>query len=682
MLTTLSNQDSAPDGERANAAHQTDAPQSSAQTVPQPVGQGLLWAILLFIIALVPRLHQLTYHSLWLDEAISVGWARLPAEMIISSGLELAQDRHPPLYYLALHYWTHLFGEGEVSVRLLSVIIGALAAPLSYMLVRELYGHRAGAVAAVLVAFNPFLVWYSQEVRMFALAVTLLLAASWSLVGALQRFGGWHRWALYVLLATASFYTYLFSALVLAAHASYVALCWLRWRPVRQKTWPAIAAFVALATACAPLALQAWHVGAGEAARGEPFGNLGAQFHNILRAFLIWKAPWQEPSVDALVALLGLMALWGALVGLFREKNRRGPSFVAIYLLVPWLLANLLLFLDRTVFDEARYMIFLAPAFCLAIARPIGSRETRVRTLATLNAILALLVFVLALPNLWTPESRREEWRAAARYLETYAAPDEVILLHADYVHKPFLYYYRGAAPVVYPFTGAIESEAQITPVLDELAEHRAVWLVRSHWEIPDPQGLIEQWFGKRFPLITEQYPPGVTIKGYATSYRYDILPDTTTPLEATFDGVLQLVGCRIVGKQFSARDNLYHPPSGWVHVTLFWKPLRTPNVAYAPFVRLTDELGQVWGDSLGRPTSALRLIPPDAWRPGMSIRDDYDINLNPITPPGAYSVVVSLKRPDGAVVTALEHGQTVERAVCGAVEIVSAGWDTWEGPR
>ncbi len=679
MATTLPNQNSAPAAERATAVHQPEAPQSSTQAAPQPIGQGILWAALLFVIALVPRLHQLTYHSLWLDEAISVGWARLPAEMIVSSGLKLAQDRHPPLYYLTLHYWTQLFGEGEVSVRLLSVIIGALAAPLSYMLIRELYGHRAGATAAVLVAFNPFLVWYSQEVRMFALAATLLLAASWSLVGTLQRFGGWQRWMLYVLLATASFYTYLFSALVLVAHAVYVALCWLRWRSIRQKTWPAIATFMALAGCCAPLAWQAWQVGAGEATRGQPFGNLGAQFHNILRAFVIWKAPWHEPTVDALVALLGLMALWGALVGLFREKNRRGPSFVAIYLLVPWLLGNSLLRLDRTVFDEARYMVFLAPAFCLAIARPIGSREARVRTLATLNAILTLLVFVLALPHLWTPESRREEWRAAARYLETHAAPDEVILVHADYVHKPFLYYYRGATPVVYPFTGAIESETQITPLLDELAEHRAVWLVRSHWEIPDPQGLIEQWFTKRYPLISEQYPPGVTLKGYATRYRYEALPDTATPLKATFDGVLQLAGCHIVGKQFSARDNLYHPPSGWIHVTLFWKPIRTPNAVYAPSVRLTDGQGQIWGDSLDRPTSTMRLVPPDTWRPGKFIRDDYDINLNPITPPGVYSVLVSLKRPNGSTVSVIENDHITERAICGTVEIVSAGSDSME---
>jgi len=673
LATTTPDGHLAPLHESSTAAGQPEIPQPSTYATLQPASQGILWAIFFLAIALVPRLSHLTYHSLWLDEAISIGWARLPARMIISSGLELVQDKHPPLYYLTLHYWTQLFGEGEASVRLLSVLIGALAAPLSYLLMRELYGHHAGAAAAVLVAFNPFLVWYSQEVRMFALAATLLLVASWSLVAALQRFGGWHRWAIYVAFAAASFYTYLLSALVLIAHAVYVVLCWLRRRPLRQKTQPTIAAFISLAALCAPLAWQAWRVGAGEAARGQPFQNLAAQFHNVLRAFAIWKAPWQEPAMDAVVALLGLMAVWGAFVGLLRDKNRRGPSFAAVYLLVPWLLGNILLWFDRTVFDEARYFVFLAPALCLAIARPVSSRDKRVRTLGTLNVVLTLILFVLALPYLWTPEARREEWRAAARYLEAHAAPGEVILVHADYAHKPFLYYYRGAAPVVYPFTGAIESEAQITPILDELAEHPAVWLVRSHWEVPDPQGLIEKWFVKRYPLISEQYPPGVTIKGFATSYRYDALPEAARPLEATFDGTLQLAGCHIVGKQFSAQDNLYHPPSGWVHVTLFWQPIRTPTASYAPFVRLTDDLGQVWGESLARPTGTMRLVPPENWRPGKFIRDDYDINLNPITPPGVYSVSVSLKQPNGRSVEVVENGQVAERAICGTVEIVPA---------
>ena len=638
-------------------------------------GQDLLWVILLFLIGLGPRVANLTYHSLWLDEAVSIGWARLPARMIASAGLDLVQDKHPPLYYLLLHYWTHLFGEGETSVRLLSVVIGALAVPLGYMLMRELYGERAGVFAGILIAANPILVWYSQEVRMFALATTLLLGASWALVVAMQRFGGWHRWILYVLLATASFYTYLFSALVLVAHAVYVLLCWLRWRIVRQQKTPAIViAFASLAVLCAPLAWQAWHVGTAEALPGQPFGNLPTQFNHALRAFLFWKAPWQGPLFTVVALIIGLMALWGAFVGLLRDRNRRGPSFVAAYLLVPWILANVLLWFDRTVFDEARYLLILAPAVCFALARPLGARQEHVRKLGMINALLVLVVFVSALGYAWTPGARREEWRGAASYLETHAGPDDAILVHADFAHTPFLYYYHGPATVAYPFTGAIESEAQITPLLSELAEHPAVWLVRSHWEVADPQGLIERWFDDRYPLITEQYPPGIVIKGYATGYQSAALPAGAESIDAVFAGSMRLVGYRLDGAQFRATDDLFHPPSGWIHVTLYWEVLNLlpEDVAGAvPFVRVTDEQGQLWGDRLERPAETLRMIPPTSWTPGEIVRSDYDVNLNPVAPPGTYRVEVGLTARGGQPVPVVWDGTETDRVVCGNIRIV-----------
>ena len=270
-----------------------------------------LWAVLLFLVGLALRLHNLTYHSLWLDEALSVGWARLPVRAILPAGLGLVQDKHPPLYYLLLHGWIRLFGDGEVAVRGLSVLAGALAVPLGYQLVRHLCGHWAGLAAALLLAFNPFLVWYSQEVRMFGLTTTLLLAASLCLVHALgRRGGGW--WLAYILLAAASFYTYLFSALVLAAHGVYALVSLIRGTArTAGQTITLVLSFAAVGALCAPLAWRAWQVGTGEAARGVPFGALPGQLLSLLRAFALWKAPWAGPWVTPLLVVLGLLALWG-----------------------------------------------------------------------------------------------------------------------------------------------------------------------------------------------------------------------------------------------------------------------------------------------------------------------------------------------------------------------------------
>lgn len=137
-------------------------------------------ALALTLLALAIRLYHLTYHSLWFDEAMSVHWARSSVPRILEVSMNLVEDRLPPLYYLLLHYWRSLFGDGEVAVRLLSVLLGTLLVPLVYRLSVELFdGQRIAVLAAALTTFNPFLVWYSQEARMYALAALLATLGAW-----------------------------------------------------------------------------------------------------------------------------------------------------------------------------------------------------------------------------------------------------------------------------------------------------------------------------------------------------------------------------------------------------------------------------------------------------------------------------------------------------------------------
>ncbi|HMQ56869.1 MAG TPA: hypothetical protein PKD98_32610, partial [Anaerolineae bacterium] len=82
------------------------------------------------LVALALRLYNLTYHSLWFDEAVSVHWARQSLPRILEVGFSLEEDRLPPLYYLLLKGWTGLAGFSEVGVRSLSVLFGVLLVPV------------------------------------------------------------------------------------------------------------------------------------------------------------------------------------------------------------------------------------------------------------------------------------------------------------------------------------------------------------------------------------------------------------------------------------------------------------------------------------------------------------------------------------------------------------------------
>jgi hypothetical protein len=87
------------------------------------------------------------------------------------------------------------------------------------------------------------------------------------------------------------------------------------------------------------------------------------------------------------------------------------------------------------------------------------------------------------------------------------------------------------------------------------------------------------------------------------------------------------------------------------VHVILYWDAESHPSQNYTPFVHVVDDLGQVWGASLERSNDAFDFYLPTRWRPGQVIRSDFDVNLNPVTPPGRYTLVVGLRDESGVQV-------------------------------
>src|SRR4051794_8726566 len=106
----------------------------------------------------------------WIDEGLSVGIADRPLTDI--PGV-MRQDGSPPLYYVLLHLWMRVAGTSEPGARTLSLVFATLAVPVSFWAARALFGQRAGWVAAVLAATNPFMTQYAQEARMYALVALL-----------------------------------------------------------------------------------------------------------------------------------------------------------------------------------------------------------------------------------------------------------------------------------------------------------------------------------------------------------------------------------------------------------------------------------------------------------------------------------------------------------------------------
>ena len=212
----------------------------------------------------------------------------------------------PPLYYALAWAWTQVTGTGEWGLRSLSALAGVMTVPVAYLLGAELRGRRAGLWAAALVAFNPMLLWYSQEARAYAL---LVLFGALSLLWCIRASRSGRRrdfvwWGLFSGLALATHYFAVFPLI-----AELVVLLRRRGRAAL----PGFGVLAAFALALSPLAYHQMSVGHAEWIGGLSLGHRlwesAGTFVTGETADIIGEAERPELSVVPLALFAAAFAL-------------------------------------------------------------------------------------------------------------------------------------------------------------------------------------------------------------------------------------------------------------------------------------------------------------------------------------------------------------------------------------
>ncbi len=80
-----------------------DQPRSS--TFFKSRTSSMLPELLILALAALTRFWRLDFHSFWFDEAVSLQWAASDPAYTWDVTLKLVQEKHPPVYYITLHYW-------------------------------------------------------------------------------------------------------------------------------------------------------------------------------------------------------------------------------------------------------------------------------------------------------------------------------------------------------------------------------------------------------------------------------------------------------------------------------------------------------------------------------------------------------------------------------------------------
>jgi Predicted membrane protein len=202
----------------------------------------------LVVLAFALRLYQLDYQSLWRDELDAIRFARRDLSGLLP--LFVKPGHNGPLYYTILHFWIRLAGDSEFSARFFSLACGVLAVPLIFRLGQWWMERGGSLLAATLCATSPYLIWYSQEAKMYALLFLLSILSTHVYLLALDR-NRIYLWLSYLLTIIIGMYVHLLAVLIIPFHFLLFLVTWPRYREALR---PWLIAFALLALPYLPLA--------------------------------------------------------------------------------------------------------------------------------------------------------------------------------------------------------------------------------------------------------------------------------------------------------------------------------------------------------------------------------------------------------------------------------------------
>lgn len=443
--------------------------------------------LIILLIALVFRLISIN-QSLWLDEAINVLASKNYSFLGMLTQYSIA-DFHPPGWLIILWFWTKLFGTSEIAVRIPSVIFGVLTIYVIYLIGQKLYSRPLGLLCALLLAANPLHIYYSQEARMYALAVLAVSINFFLFIKLIKK----EKLGVVFLLCS--------NLLVLASDylayfifpAQFIFLIIFKHQGFLKKWLMALILAAALGVWWIPFFFAQLDAGSVASSKLPAWKLIVGAFDPkalplTFIKFIIGKISYHDKLIYASallpVVVLFLFLIWRG-IEIISKKDR---NLVLSWILIPLILATIASFVIP-IYSYFR-LLFILPAFVILTASGIFSFKPKLKY-AFLVAVLVIQIFSASV-YLFNPSFQRDDWRALVSFLKIKGQTP--VLFESSGTLPPFDYYAKGrinASGALKDFPAKdIEDVADLKNILQDSKD---VYLIEYLVDISDPKRLVQK---------------------------------------------------------------------------------------------------------------------------------------------------------------------------------------------
>jgi len=430
---------------------------------------------LLFLSAFLIRLISIN-QSLWLDEATTAMTVKNYSfwQIIIQFS---PTDFHPPLYYLLMDTWTNVFGYSEISLRMPSVLFSLGTGYVIYHIAKRSFdshsfaqddksGRKLAIWSAAFFLFNPLIIYYSQEARMYSM-VTFFVAVSFYYLVKLLNDNSYKNLVLLNTFLILSFYTFYASVFFIAAVFLYLLI---------KKKYKVLSissfAFIFSIAIIFPL-FSTQYLNSRIAL--ETVQNWSLVLGNVtLKNILLFPIKFTSGriSFEPKMIYYILSGFWAVLIGIilgiksYANSNSEVKKLL-FFLIVPSIFGLIFSF-NSPLLQYFRFSYLIVFLSLLLPSSSDMSEDSFFRTmpwaplgdgvrknvveLVKLSNIIFLSGFIIwSFVYLLMPQFHREDWKSLAKMLESEKAPIYMIESSSD----PLRYYspdieVRGLRPLIY----------------------------------------------------------------------------------------------------------------------------------------------------------------------------------------------------------------------------------------
>lgn len=582
-------------------------------------GRWLWLAAMVLFLALFLRVWSINKESFWADE----GWS-----MVLSKGstlsditITMANDQHPPLYFVILHYWNALLGNSEFTSRLLSAYWSLLGVVLAFRFGCEAFrSPSAGLFAALILALADNDIMMAQETRHYTQMTALALLSGLFYLRYVRRptRGSSIGW---FVASVALMYTHYLGAFILITQFLHSLLL---VTPFHRKIDHLIR-LIFIGLAWLPWAFVFLNQSAIRYTRPIIYLN---SIPNTPETFVTIRTD----LFGAQFALMFGLMLLGLLYVTYqsgRTEIRWRPMRPTAYLLIWFILPVLVIVLINTKLQilTPRNFLLITPAIAILIGHGLTNLERTAQR---------FLLVVIVCFSLTTVDSYfvKPPWRQVAQDVLDYRLNDEPVLMDV-WVDGFALRYHIGRDLSVDPDTLPLlflpewdekYREQFHARLLDYLNPHDSVWLVQ--WS-KDQYGLLPFLDAHGYKRTATQIEThlGTNI---IDIWRYDREPQT--PPLAQFGDMLSLRRVQFV-PEVKAGDKL--------SVALWWKVLGKPTQEYSTSVFLLNADGILVSQQDGPPLGGKDSM--TKWQANELHFDEPKITLPKALPPGKYTLALKV---------------------------------------